>query len=390
MKKKIVKIAAISKSIDILLKGQIAFLKNQYNLKIVASYDNTVQTIYSREGVKVDPISIQRSPSILKDIFSLINLFLYFKKERPFIIHSITPKAGLLSMIAGYYARVPIRIHTFTGLVFEGKKGLYRRILILFDKITCHFATNVYPEGEGVKKTLINNNITLKHLKVLANGNINGIDVEFYNISSITEDKLFFIKNKYKISLDDFIFIYIGRIVGDKGINELVQAFVYLQKIYFNIKLLILGEEEPEFDKLEPATKKEIYSNEKIITTGFVLDIRPYLIISDVHVLPSYREGFPNVVLQAGSMCVPSIVTNISGSNEIINHEFNGLLIDKKNVKSLITSMKRIYDDKELFIRLKSNCRNVIIQKYTNEIVWKSLLDEYSHLEKEYNFSKNK
>jgi len=387
MKKKLVKIATISKSIDILLKGQLTFFKNKYNLKVVASYDNSVQNIYSREGVKVNPITIHRTPKILKDIFSLINLYLYFIKERPFIIHSITPKAGLLSMIAGYFARVPIRIHTFTGLVFEGKNGLYRRTLILFDKVTCYFATNVYPEGEGVKNTLINHKITSKSLKVLAYGNINGIDVEFFNISSITKEHIDFIQKKHNISTNDFIFIYIGRIVGDKGINELIQAFVFLQQKYYNIKLLILGEEEVDFDELELATKKEIYSNTNIITTGFINDIRPYLVVSDVHILPSYREGFPNVILQAGSMGVPSIVSNISGSNEIITHEYNGLLIEKKCVKSLIQAMKRTIEDKSLLMFLKSNTRSIIKKKYTNEIVWNALLDEYMILENKYNSS---
>ncbi len=176
-------------SLDILLKGQLAFLNQHYNVIAVSGQDEHLENVANREGVKTCSVEMHRTISPVKDLVSLVKLYFLFKKEKPQIVHSITPKAGLLSMIAAYFARVPVRIHTFTGLVFPYKKGFMHHLLLVMDKILCRFATHVFPEGEGVRKDLKYYRITRKPLNIIANGNVNGVDTDFFNSNSVSENQ---------------------------------------------------------------------------------------------------------------------------------------------------------------------------------------------------------
>lgn len=249
----------------------------------------------------------------------------------------MTPKAGLLSMLAAKMARVPIRLHTFTGLIFPTRTGLMQKLLIRMDQLLCWAATNIYPEGNGVKQDLIDYKITSKPLKVIANGNVNGIDLNHFDSTVITDEKKRVLRESLNIGEDDFVFIFVGRMVGDKGINELVSAFTQME--CQKSKLLLVGSYESELDPLLPEALREIDNNPNIIATGFQSDVRPYFAISDALAFPSYREGFPNVVMQAGAMGLPSIVTDINGCNEIIEEGTNGIIIPPKDVIALKNAM---------------------------------------------------
>jgi glycosyltransferase involved in cell wall biosynthesis len=370
-------------SLDILLKGQLAFLKNYYEVVAVSGKDSHLDRVARREGVRTISVSFQRQISPIKDFISLLKLYKVLKKEKPLIVHSITPKAGLLTMIAGYFADVPIRIHTFTGLVFPYKKGFLHFLLLFLDKVLCRFATHIIPEGEGVKKDLLEFNVTKKPLQVIANGNVNGIDLEYFNSDAVTERECLNLKAQLKITNSDFVFIFVGRLVADKGINELVAAFNILSKENANYKLLLVGPFEEDLDPLHQDTLDLIKSNKSIIFLGFQKDIRPYLSISNVFVFPSYREGFPNVILQAGAMNLPCIVTDICGSNEIIIPNENGIIIPVKNEIAIFEAMQLISSDKELFLKLKLKSRDYIVSSFQQEVVWKALYEEYKRLEKD-------
>ena len=192
------------------------------------------------------------------------------------------------------------------------------------------------PEGEGVKNDLINYQITSKPLKVLGYGNIRGIDLKYFDRTAEVEKRL---KNR---KTDITTFIFIGRLVRDKGINELVGAFAKLNKEYTKTRLLLVGRREDKLDPLEGQTLQEIENNPAIITTGEQKDVRPWLAASDIFVFPSYREGFPNVVIEAGAMGLPAIVTDINGSREIIIEGENGIIIPARDSEHLYTAMKQL------------------------------------------------
>lgn len=366
---------------DILIKGQLRFLNQHYEVIAVTGADAHLENVRQREGVRVFSIPMQRPISPFKDLVSLYKLYAFFKKERPDIVHSMTPKAGLLSMAAAKLAGVPVRIHTFTGLIFPSKQGLMQKLLIAIDRFLCRCATHIYPEGQGVKNDLIRFGITKKTLHIIANGNANGVDVNYFNpdlFSSTDKEKL---KNELKITPDDFVFVFVGRLVGDKGINELMEAFTRLASENRNIKLLLVGPMEPELDPLLPETADQIETHPNVISVGWQDDIRPYLAISEALVFPSYREGFPNVVLQAGAMGLPSIVTNINGSNEIVENGNNGLVIPVKDASAIFNAMTRLASDKNTYISLHKNARAMITSRYEQTVVWQAILHEYQKLE---------
>ena len=379
-KKKLVRTASVSSSLDILLKGQLFFLNEHFDVIAISGQDFHLENIANREKVRTISVVFSRRISPIQDLISLYKLYRVLKKEKPFIIHSITPKAGLLSMIAGYFAEIPYRIHTFTGLVFPSKKGLSKSFFIFMDRILCRFATHIFPEGNGVKNDLIQYKITSKPLNIIANGNINGVDLEWFNSDLFSENDKNELRKKLNILDVDFVFVFVGRLVTDKGINELIKAFENLSKTNKNVKLLLVGDFEDKIDALLPETKLLIGNNKNIIFVGFQVDVRLFLAISNTFVLPSYREGFPNVLLQAGAMNLPCIVTNVNGCNEIINDNFNGKIIEPKSENEILNAMQLFLDNKDMVKDFASNSRENIAKKYNQSQVWNALLMEYSKL----------
>ena len=377
MKPKLIRTSTIAMSLDILLKGQLAFLNDYFNVIAVSGEDYHLKNVAIRERVSTVSVSMSRTISPIKDLVSLVKLYILFKKEKPLIVHSITPKAGLLSMVAAYFARVPIRIHTFTGLIFTNRTGLMKQLLMLMDILLCKCATNIYPEGEGVKRDLIQYKITNKPLYVLANGNINGIDLEYFNSENNSELELGKLRTSLGINSNDFVFIFVGRIVADKGINELIAAFSKLSEHKKNVKLLLVGPLEQNSNPISKETVLEIHQNINIISTGYQDLVRDYFSLANVLVFPSYREGFPNVVLQAGAMGLPSIVSNINGCNEIIINNYNGIIIPVKNELTIFDAMQLLLEDESLCRKMKANARLNVESRFNQQAVWKAILDEY-------------
>lgn len=375
---KIIRTTTVPRSFKELLRGQLQFLSQYYDVVAVSGNSDSLLEVSDREGVRVVSIEMRRRISIFRDLVSLINMIRLFKKEKPTIVHSITPKAGLLTMLAGKISGVPIRMHTFTGLIFPTRTGLMQKLLIKMDQLLCWAATAVYPEGEGVKNDLINFGVTNKALKVLANGNVNGIDTDYYCLKQVSRQQKQDLRAELKISDSDFVYIFVGRIVKDKGINELVEAFrMLVNEGNSNLKLILVGNEERELDPLKKETVIEIDTNPNIIAVGYQVDVRPYFAISHCLTFPSYREGFPNVVLQAGAMGLPSIVTNINGCNEIIKNNINGVIIPPYKVDVLKNEMKNMYQNQKMFNVFKSNSRVMVTERYEQLFVWKAILNEY-------------
>jgi len=381
MKKKLFRVAAVSGSLAILLKGQLRFMNAHYEVTAIASDGTNHKLIQEREGVRTIPVRINRKINVFEDVVSLYKLYRIFKKEKPFIVHSLTPKAGLLSMSAAYFAGVPHRMHTFTGLIFPTQTGIMKKLLIFFDKVICFCATNVYPEGEGVKKDLIRYGITKKPLKVICNGNVNGIDLSHFDTDMYNETKQLQIRDELGFKDSDFILSYIGRIVFDKGIVELISAFMTVCKKHKNVKLLVVGPREKDLDPLPAHIEQEIAENPNIITVGFQKDVRPYFAITNVFVFPSYREGFPNVVLQAGAMGKFCIVTDINGSREIVEEGINGTIIPVKDVPALTSAMLNVIQNSSKYRKPNGTYRALIAEKYEQKLVWQAQLEEYRQLE---------
>lgn len=374
---KVIRSSTVPQSLETFCKGMLKELSEDYEVVALSSPSEALDIIAQREGVRTIAVPMERHISILKDLKSLLALIKVFRKERPDIVHSMTPKAGLLCMVAAWVIKVPVRVHTFTGLVFPTSKGLLKRVLMLTDKITCACATHIIPEGEGVKNDLINNKITRKPLKVLGYGNVRGVDMEYYSRRPEVEGRAEVIRND-----NWFSFLFVGRIVRDKGINELVSAFSKLNVEYPKTRLFLVGDYENKLDPVDASTKNEIRHNVNIISVGRKAgnDLLAYYAASDCFVFPSYREGFPNTVLEAGAMDLPCIVTDINGSREIIRDGYNGLIIPAHDEDSLYNAMKRMIENPEGRITMASVARQHIADHYEQGFVRQCLYEFYAQV----------
>ena len=384
--KKLIRITTVPLSLKVLLKGQLRFMvSNGFDVKGVSSEGEELREVHENEGIAVEAITMSRKITPFQDLKSLWQMWNFLRKEKPQIVHTHTPKAGIIGMLAARLAGVPHRLHTVAGLPLMEATGTKRKILNFVEKLTYSSATRVYPNSKGLYDFILQNNFTQSNkLKIIANGSSNGIDTAFFSPDQVTEIERVTLREKLNIQPDDFVFVFVGRIVSDKGINELIKAFSQLQAVENNepagIKLLLVGGLENDLDPLNPETLAEINQNKDIISVGFQQDVRSFFAIADALVFPSYREGFPNVVMQAGAMGLPSIVSDINGCNEIIIEGENGLIIPSKNVEKLKEKMLTLAKDKNLYTKLKGNSRRMIENRYEQSVVWNALLKEYEGL----------
>ncbi|MCF6307394.1 MAG: glycosyltransferase family 4 protein [Flavobacteriaceae bacterium] len=378
---KLIRITTVPMSLEKLLEGQLGFMSDNYEVTAISSEKERLEKYGKAEGVTTFYVEMTRKITPIKDLKAVWSLYKFLKKEKPQIVHTHTPKAGIVGVLASYLAKVPIRLHTVAGLPLLEVKGIKRKILNIVEKLTYSLATNVYPNSYGLEKIILDLQFLKKEkCKVLANGSSNGIDTEYFNpnlYSDIDKNK---IKTNLKISGTDFVYVFVGRLVSDKGINELVKAFSSVQEKNKNTKLLLVGPLESDLDALEKETLIQINDNKNIISIGYQQDVRPYFAIADVLTFPSYREGLPNVVLQAGAMGLPSIVTDINGCNEIIEQNTNGLIIPVKDKEALFNAMFLVLNEKQLTEKLKSNSRKSIVKRYQRQVVWDAILKEYESL----------
>ena len=384
--KKLIRITTVPISFKVLLKGQLRFMaSNGFDVKGVSSEGEELREVHENEGIVMEAINMSRKITPFQDLKSLWEMWNFLRKEKPQIVHTHTPKAGIIGMLAARLAGVPHRLHTVAGLPLMEATGIKRKILNFVEKLTYSSATRVYPNSKGLYDFILQNNFTQSNkLKIIANGSSNGINTIFFNPEQVTETERVTLREKLNIQPDDFVFVFVGRIVSDKGINELIKAFSELQTAENNeltgIKLLLVGGLESDLDPLNPETLAEINQNKDIISAGFQQDVRPFFAISDALAFPSYREGFPNVVMQAGAMGLPSIVSDINGCNEIIVEGENGLIIPPKNVEKLKEKMLTLAKDKNLYTKLKGNSRRMLENRYEQSVVWNALLEEYEGL----------
>ncbi|MEO6348103.1 MAG: glycosyltransferase family 4 protein [Aquaticitalea sp.] len=382
--KKLIRITTVPVSLRTLLKGQLKFMSQHFEVIGVSSAGSAMNEVIMDEGIKTHVVEMSRSITPIIDLKSTYQLYKYFKKERPFIVHTHTPKAGTLGMFAAKLAGVPHRIHTIAGLPLLETTGFKRKLLDVVERFTYICATHVLPNSFALEKIILDNGFTNpKKLQVIGKGSSNGIDTAHYNSDLISEIDKSNLRRELNIAETEIVFIFVGRLVTDKGINELVNAFDELSKTDKNCKLLLVGPKEDNLDPLLPETENLILNNKHILEVGTIKDIRPYVCISHVLVFPSYREGFPNVVLQASCMDLPCIVTDINGCNEIIEHNVNGLIIPAKDQKSLLGAMQFMLDHPERQKEMSLHCRSRIVKNYQQEYVWKSLLELYRSLEKQ-------
>lgn len=382
MKKKIIRVTTVSGSLWILLKGQLRFMNQFYHIIGVAGAKDNMAKVRQNEGIDTIDLEMTREITPGKDLSSLYQLYKILKREKPFIVHTHTPKAGIVGMMAAKMAGVKHRLHTVAGLPLVEATGSKRKMLNAVERITYSCATKVYPNSKGLEQIILDHKFTKpEKLKVLANGSSNGINTEIFSPQAVSQEEKEGLYRDLGLKEDDFVLVFVGRIVRDKGINELLEAFKNLSATHRQLKLLLVGPYEESLDPISPIAQQEIEQNEAIIYVGWQDDVRPYFAISDALVFPSYREGFPNVVLQAGAMGIACIVSDINGCNEIVTHGDNGYIIPVKSSSAIEKAIEDLLLNPDKTDQMKAVARKRIVSRYDQQMVWNAILDEYKSLE---------
>lgn len=379
------RITTIPLSLHKLLRHQLKFISSFYQVKAVSSPGPLMQEVQAEEGVDTIAVPMTRAITPIADLIALFKLYLLFRKHKPMIVHSHTPKAGLLGMIAARLANVPVRMHTVAGLPLLEATGMKRKILNLVEKITYSCAHKVYPNSFRLQEIIEEHGFcdAIK-VSVIGNGSSNGIDTDFFSFDQVDAKKTDDIRSQLGLEDGDVVLCFVGRMVADKGINELVRVFVSVAKVHPHMKLILTGPFEHELDPLHPEVEQIIRTHPLIKWVDYQADVRPYLAVSNLFVFPSYREGFPNVVLQAGAMGLPCIVSNINGCNEIIKENVNGLIVQPKDALALKKAIEFMINNPDERKKMASASRELVIEKYSQEYFWNELLREYKKLETDY------
>lgn len=348
-----------------------------FAVKAVSANGPEIDEVTGFEGVEHKIFNLTRSITPFTDIVTIVKLAKYIRKERFDIVHSHTPKAGFVCMIAGFLAGAEVRLHTIAGIPWMESTGLKRQILRYVDKFTYYFAHRVYLNSENLKDFVLEQKIIKPgKLKVLGNGSSNGIDTAFFDPDAVQQNKQE-LRDTLGIPQSSFVFIFVGRVVKDKGMHELAKAF---KKLPEPTHLVLVGPLESELDPLDDTTLAFFQGNLRVHLLGYQKDVRPYLKLADALVFPSYREGFPNVPMQAGAMGLPSILTDINGCNEIVVEGENGMLIPPKQEVDLYQAMLKMIDKKDDYLRMSKKSRLMISARYDQSMIWSMLYEEYVEL----------
>ena len=385
-KKKIIRMTTIPGSMRGLLQNQLKFMSQHgYEVVALSSDDECFDDMLHEQGdIRGIRVNMERHTSPIKDLKALWQIIKVFRKEKPFIVHTHTPKAGLLGMLAAKLTCVPHRLHTTAGLPLLVYGGMYRKVLNAMERLTNACATQVFPNSFNMMKTMENLKLCKsKKMQVIGNGSSNGIDTDHFSVEKTVADtgkdrKAW--RQELGLSEEDFTFVFVGRVVKDKGINELAACMRRITPQHNNCKLILVGRYEPNLDPINPENVEFFKNDKSVIFMGHQKDVRPYFYAADALVFPSYREGFPNVVMQAGSMGLPSIVTDINGCNEIIIEGKNGRIIPPQNEDALFKMMEWFISNSNEVKQMANRARYMIASRYDRQTIWNEILKVYNSL----------
>lgn len=363
-------------------QGQPQLWKTDFEVTAIAAEEDKLKAFAQSEGINYEYIPMHREISLFSDLCCLFRFLILFIKERPAVVHGNTPKASVLSMLAAWITRRPIRIYMCHGLRYQTTSGPLQRVLKSMEWISCHCATRVIAVTQGVANQLVADGLCNHNkIMVIGHGSAGGIDINKFSRAEL-QGSIQNIRKDLGIPAEDFVFCFVGRIVKDKGINELVEAFDKLSKEYVKLHLMLIGSEEGESDPISDITKKLIESHHRIYFLGRQNDVRPYIAASNALVLPSYREGFGQVILEANALEVPCIATDIIGPRDVIEPLVNGELVKVRNLDSLYQKMKEWVDSPLLVKDMGRTSRTFVESRFAQDIVRNNYYQEYRRLVK--------
>ena len=381
--KKIIRITTVPMALKYLLPGQMKFMKeNGYDVLMVSANGKELSDVIAHEKCRHKIVPFTRKITPLQDLKCLYQLVKLFRKEKPNIVHTHTPKAGLLGMLAAKICGVKTRIHTVAGLPMMVENGAKFQLLKFIEKITYMAASNVWPNSSSLKEYIVANKlVNASKLNIIGKGSSNGINLNRFNASGLMLNKIAAIEAQINYSKQYSYLLFMGRLVKDKGIVELMEAFTQLQPLYPHLRLILAGEFENTLDPLPQETIYAINKNQSVIHIPWTNEVEYYMHLADAFVFPSHREGFPNVLLQAAAMRLPIVCSKIAGNVDIVQNKKTGLLFNTGNVAELKKTIEFALTQKKQMAEMAADLQKIIFSDYQQTTIWQKILQQYSQLQ---------
>ena len=382
MNKKLIRITTVPMALRYLLPGQMRFMAaNGFDVLMISADGKELSEVKEQEQCRHIIVPMTRKITIFQDIKCLFQLISIFRKEKPDIVHTHTPKAGLLGMLAAKLCGVKIRIHTVAGLPLMVERGFKYRLLKFIEKITYASASQVWPNSNSLLRFISEKKLVdAAKLRIIRKGSTNGIDINRFNKDTLDEKVVTEIKNQLNYSSQNKYLLCIGRLVVDKGIVELVNVFVQLQKNDPSLKLILVGGYEPLLDPLPVNTLQQIETNNAIIHINWSNNVEYYMHLANYFVFPSHREGFPNVLLQAGAMELPVICSRITGNIDIITDNETGLIFEPGNEQQMLSLLQYAMAHAQDMQAMAKKLQQIVREDYRRENIWQNILTAYKSL----------
>ena len=379
---KLIRITTVPMALRYLLPGQMHFMaNNSFDVLMISADGKELAEVIAKEQCRHIIVPMTRKITPLQDLKCLLRLIKIFRKEKPDIVHTHTPKAGLLGMLAAKFCGVKVRIHTVAGLPLMVEKGFKHQLLKFIEKLTYASANHIWPNSNSLMQFIIKNKLckTAK-LSIIAKGSTNGIQLNRFNKENLQPEIIDEIKTQINYSANNIYLLCIGRLVVDKGIGELVHVFTRLQKANDNLVLILVGEYETTLDPLPSETLHEIEINPSIIHINWTTQVEYYMKLADLFVFPSHREGFPNVLLQAGAMGLPVICSHITGNIDIVTNNETGLIFDSGNEQQMLKLLQYALLHPQHMQNMAKKLQQEIKENYPRENIWQNMLEAYKSL----------
>lgn len=380
--KKLIRITTVPMALRYLLPGQLQFMQqNGFDVLMISADGPELNDVIKNEGCRHTIVPMTRKITPLQDLKCLFQLIKIFKKEKPDIVHTHTPKAGLLGMLASKLTGVKIRIHTVAGMPLMVEKGFKLKLLTFIEKLTYWGAGHVWPNSGSLYEYIKEHKLTPeKKLHIIAKGSTNGINLGRFNKAQLTESSIADIKEHIHYSAENIYLLCIGRLVADKGIVELVHVFTRLQKKYPPLRLVLAGDFESALDPLPADVLQQIENNPAIVHIKWTQQVEYFMQVASYFVFPSHREGFPNVLLQAAAMELPIICSRIAGNVDIVTHAQTGLIFNRANEQQMEEQVEyAINHPQEMKVMAQKLC-NTVQTDYRRENIWQNMLATYNSL----------
>ena len=377
---KLIKVLTVPQSL-VFLQGQIGYMKARgLEIMVVTSPGTYLRQFAAQEQIRFRAVEMTRKVTPFMDLLALFRLYRLFRRERPDIVHGSTPKAGLLSMLAASLAGVPVRVYTARGVVFEGFDGGLRSFLKRFEWVTCFFAHKIIAISRSVAELLIRERICpARKIRLIRNGSSNGVNAQRFKPLPAEVEKRNEFRRRYGIPEEARVIGFVGRIVRSKGIHELFEAWKILKEESSSLHLLIVGAMEGE----EPADRRvlsQICLDPRVIVTGHLEDVVSAYGVMDLLVLPSHREGFGNVIIEAGAMEIPVVATRVTGCVDSVENGKTGILVPVKNAGALATAIRAYLCNGRMRRDHGKAARARVLQCFRPADIWAGIYRVYTDL----------